>query len=747
MGNNQDESYRFSPFKQAPMLKYALLMMMGISLGRFLEEHTTSTLWTWLSLASIFLMAIAYYWGRHRPKTRSFTFFFGALSIIWTMSGLYCLHVEQTVVKWEHGEKTWTLQVKAIDKVLENAVSIEAEIVGETAPYSGKMVRARLIEGNVDSLLPGSTLAVYGEITRPALSGNPGDFDYAAYLLTHHISGTLYAEPGRWDILSHTSGNDWHARLLRFRQTLITQYFSQLEFKEAAILSALTLGDKAYLDNDIREAFTETGTSHILALSGLHLSIIFALINLLFLRYFRKRGTQLAANSLALLLLWIFVVMAGMPLSLVRAACMFSLLQIGVALMRSHSATFNNLSTAAVLILLFDPLALFDISFQLSFSAVAGILLCNQYIWSRLRSDDSEEWRKRKIKLAKEGKDSLLVRIKLYLHIPTILHNLCRNWILPFCYVSIGAQLGTLPLTLYYFHLFTPYALLANVIVIPSAYILLGGSFLFLLTPIEEVRHLTVQVLDGTLRGMTSGLNRIGSWPGATVYLYPTTLTLVALTILVFLLFAISVEKRYYIRKKLIFASSLCILATIGSGIWQSAFGNVKSEIIIYRLKRATAVHFIASKNKSYIVSSLPADSLRLALTNVQNNFFAPKDINYPLYIPDTSWHDKDIVASNNYYNFQGTTLYILNKNITTTSKHPLTPDVLLVCRGCTMDCSDILRTFSPQMVVLDNTLPYYLYEKWKEFSHNTHRPIHDLRRDGAYILPTKNKTISKQKK
>lgn len=245
-----------------------------------------------------------------------------------------------------------------------------------------------------------------------------------------------------------------------------------------AIVSAMTLGDKSMLSREIRTDFSSTGASHVLALSGLHLSILYFLLSFVLPR--RRWRWLVAGVSLALI--WSYAFLVGMSTSIVRAALMLSVFVVA-RLMNRPSLSLNSLAFAALVIVLANPSSVFEISFQLSFMAVLSIIT----VFPALYNLFSDEF--------------------------LLTHRLFRIlW--SFVLVSVAAQLGTAPLILHYFGTFPTYFLLTNCIVIPAAYIIVGGGMLMLL----HIFPTTIaSLLSFVVVKVRLGLSFISSLPGATV--------------------------------------------------------------------------------------------------------------------------------------------------------------------------------------------------------------------------------------
>ena len=271
-----------------------------------------------------------------------------------------------------------------------------------------------------------------------------GDFDYGMYLRRQRIVGTAWAHRGNWQIVGHRARSSIQAMAQRCQHALHEQYQKMgITGKELGILSALTLGYREELDKSVQRSFSASGAMHVLAVSGLHTGIVWGIIMwMLTLGGWRKplyeaKGKRWLLGGILLLLLWIYAFITGLSPSVMRSALMLSFWEL-TYLMGRHTSRWNPILAAAVIILLINPLALWSVSFQLSFAAVIGIMVIASWMQqhTRLRSG----WSK---------------------------------YIGGLLMVSIGAQLATMPLTLYYFGQTSNYFALTNLIVVPMAFVVL----------------------------------------------------------------------------------------------------------------------------------------------------------------------------------------------------------------------------------------------------------------------------------
>lgn len=271
-----------------------------------------------------------------------------------------------------------------------------------------------------------------------------GDFDYGRYLRMQGLVGSAWANRRHWQQIGHEPLRGLRATAEKCQRGLHQQY-EQLGVREPelGILSALTLGYREELDKHVQQSFSAAGAMHILAVSGLHTGIVWGLIVwLLTLGGMAKplceqRVWQTILTTMTLIALWTYAFVTGLSPSVMRSALMVTIVEVGW-LFRRNVVGMNTLAAAAVIILLIRPLTLWSVSFQLSFAAVASLILVGSWLQQH-----------------------------------TILRGKLRQYIGGLLIMSFAAQIGTLPLTLHYFGQTSNYFALTNLVVIPVAFVLL----------------------------------------------------------------------------------------------------------------------------------------------------------------------------------------------------------------------------------------------------------------------------------
>lgn len=327
-------------------------------------------------------------------------------------------------------------------------------------------------------LAPHTTVLSCAELEEFDRIDTAADFDYGAYMASKDIFASAYVPACDWKVVTHGPTPIMQATLDRLRcytRTALGQV--GLDSTEMATASALIMGDKQLLESDQRDSYARAGALHVLAVSGLHVGIIYMFIGRLFffLRRWRYVHVMIIVTGI-----WGYAFFTGASPSVLRSATMFSFLAVGQAIGRGGSS-LNLLAASAILLIAVEPTIILQVGFQLSYAAVAAIII----LFPGLQNWVTSRW--------------WLVN---------------KLWSLTA--VSIAAQLGTFPLSVYYFHQFPNYALFTNLIVIPCATLALIAGILLLVTwrtpCIPEVLGCA---LDGILSFMNERVAQVASMPGA----------------------------------------------------------------------------------------------------------------------------------------------------------------------------------------------------------------------------------------
>ncbi|MDR2804436.1 MAG: ComEC family competence protein [Dysgonamonadaceae bacterium] len=380
----------------------------------------------------------------------------------------------QKQAEWELPAKSYWYQAIIIDEPVNKPktrmckIRITAAEKAVQAIVAGKKAHIYLPKDSLSqTLTAGKGLLFYGQL-EPA----------PPYLKKRSVAATGFIRKNHWNVQPDSvSRFSIRLKALSVRRILLHRLQSMIPDPDAcSIASALMFGYRNEVDDALMQAFRNIGAAHILAISGTHFAILFGMLYfLLSLIISNSRNGRRLKQGLLLPLAWIFAFLTGFSPSVVRATLMLTVWGIGEILGR-RAFTINTVAVTAFFMLVFYPLYLFDVGFQLSFMAVISILLLNPYLMALYES-----------------------------------RNPALRYLWGLICVSISAQAGVLPLSAYYFHQFPLLFLLTNICVLPLASLLLFlipvslllhslfGSIEWLLYPLNRSLHFfisTVQSLD-----------------------------------------------------------------------------------------------------------------------------------------------------------------------------------------------------------------------------------------------------------
>lgn len=305
---------------------------------------------------------------------------------------------------------------------------------------------------------------------------NPGSFDAEYYYGTHHYIGRAFIasncikKTGTRENLS-VFFSKWQDKIGRNLKSWLPESVS-------GIGVALLLGNKADIDQEVLDSFSNTGAMHVLAVSGLHVGIILIIFRYI-LGFFSRWISRKQAILFSVVLIWGFGLLSGASPSVIRAVVMFSILALGQLLSRKNNG-MNNLLLSAIVLLMYDPSYLFDIGFQLSYVALIGIILFQKPIYNLLRFN--KKW---------------------------------LDWLWKGSAVGIAATIATTPFMLYWFHQFPNYFLLSNIVVMLLGFIVLLCLIILVFTAwIPYFNMLIIFLTVLSLQALVVGIQYADEIPG-----------------------------------------------------------------------------------------------------------------------------------------------------------------------------------------------------------------------------------------
>jgi competence protein ComEC len=585
----------------------------------------------------------------------------------------------------------------------------------------------RIVSGNLlvylpkDSLTPppqyGDLIAVKSKIQEIKPPMNPDAFNFKNYW--HHQNIHYQSFVRRTEdvkILSANRGNPISHFALKaqayFLQILKTHLKTEREY---AVGSALLLGYRDAVTEDVRTAYIETGSMHILAVSGMHIVLIFNGLGWL-LAFYRSGSRQWrwTKTGFLILLIWAFAVLTGLSASVVRAAMMSTLLAIAKAWSRRVNI-YNVLAASAFLLLLANPYWLFDIGFQLSYLAVVGILFFYPRLRPLLPSFD------------------LVLDKKKKLSPFTVWITAAKNSLPDALAIGLAAQFVVTPISLYYFHQFPSYFWLSSIFaVLVSTVALYAGILLFVCNGLSILASLIGSFFFWTiwiLNEIVFGLQKLplsilgGFWLPAWV---------VILIYGLYFLIAIALASR---RLRLLYYP--LSIATLLSVIY--AFSEInkreQNQIIVYHIYRNSLVDIVCGKNVLALTHFISDDMainkpLQMASENCRSRL---KINNLEKSLFDVPVKNNFFILKNRVCQFGVFKMAILDRLPETPLDLPL--NAVLLHANPRFSIEALQKKLQFDKLIFDGSNAVFQVEKWKEECHHLGIDYHDTAEKGAWIL------------
>lgn len=520
---------------------------------------------------------------------------------------------------------------------------------------------------------------VFTEIAEPL---NPYGFNYKKYLQQQQIHHQIYGD------------NSQFLRLTRTKQTVrgiatsirekITKSLIQYGFKndELAVVNALLLGQRQNLTSELQQSYIGAGAIHILAISGLHIGIILLILTAVFkpLHYF-KHG-KLAASIIIITILWMYAIIAGLSASVVRAVAMFTAIAIAMQVNRP-SNVYKNLVISMFFLLLFNPYYLFEVGFQLSYLAVFSI------VW---------------------------IQPKLYHFWKPKFWFLDKTWQL--LTVSAAAQIGVLPLSLYYFHQFPGLFFVSNLVIIPVLGIILtAGIIIMALSVLQIAPQFLVDAFIFVIRQM----NHFVAWIANQEYFIIQQISmsfLLMVSFYVLLFFGLKwTEKKVFYRFSLVLISIVMLQAVF---IYEKYGIQSTNEFIVFNQSKATTV---GKRTGNTIRFDTSADSLKTN-TNFKTAYLVGAGL-------DEIWPSEKI---KNLYHLNDETILIVD-SLGIYKLNSVKPTIVILRHSPKINLERLLKYLNPRIIIADGSNYKSYLEDWEQTCLKNKTPFHNTLQKGAFIL------------
>jgi len=554
---------------------------------------------------------------------------------------------------------------------------------GKWLSVKGKLLLYFSKEEKNRVLKQGDHLLIHQSLQPIGSNSNPGAFNYAAYLARNNIYHRLFLRSNQYQRID-TSQISWGLQTTQIVLSVLRKYIPGKQ--EQAIAEALLIGYTFDLEDELLEAYSRTGVIHVIAISGMHLGLVYGLLLLLTSPFKKIRSIRWIRPVVLLVALWSFSLLVGAGASVLRAAVIFSFMILGEWLQRKNNP-FNSLAASMFCLLCFNPFYLWDVGFQLSYTAVAGIMVFTRPIYR-------------------------------FWYIPNKVFRYCWQLLV----VTCSAQVFTLPVVLYHFHQFPNLFMITNLVVVPlSGLILYGCILLLIISPFSLAAQYLGKIFQIVLQWMNRFIGYAEQLPFAiTDHIQINAAQITCYFLLVFFLcrWIIIKQNRY------LFYSFACIC--IGLSIYAHRHIQIrqKNRLIVYHLPgNAVMEIFGAGKYISIGKQEQLNATLRMrSSTHTRMGGFKQKVVFFP---------DQFLVLSVNKF----TAAWLSAAPSSKTGNAPMEVDVLVLQNSPTVTIAYLQQLFKARLYVWDSNNSLWKIRKWKKEADSLHLRHHSVPEQGAFVM------------
>lgn len=539
---------------EVPFVRLVLPLIGGILTQHYFNPFSTTLLIFAILILFLLLLFTRYFIGSWTKR-----WIFGlTLNFLLVFIGCLLVSVKRPEVNIKpNSNYTMLLRLTEPPVAGTNSVKVKAEII-DIKPFSDLdspkpvLLYFLLSDSASQALSYGDILALSGNLREFSEPPNPYQFNLKRYM---HLLGIVYyirVSQGYWEKVGSNPNKIFKLAFNAQNYVIKTLKGYGIGGQELAVISALMLGYKSLLDDEIRKVYSSVGAMHILAVSGLHVGLIFGLAVMIVALLPKRRYWMGIRLAIALAVLWGYAVITGLSPSVCRATIMFSLFAIGqTATLKTNG--YNTLAAAAFVLLASNPFMLFNVGFQLSFAAVLSIVFFHPIIYNLTKP-----------------------QFKIIDYLWSLLS------------VSAAAQILTLPLTLYYFGQFPVVFLVTNLIAIPLATIVLYLSLVTVtFSIIEQLGLLFAKVLGFTTWLLNSGLKLIDTIPFSSIGSIFFTSWQAILLFLSTLMLSVYLVNR---RKSFLQLSFISLIGVLAIGAVHLLRVKNRAELVVFPVPKSSVI-------------------------------------------------------------------------------------------------------------------------------------------------------------
>lgn len=547
-------------------------------------------------------------------------------------------------------------------------------------------------------LVFGDVISFRSKLAIPKAPLNPGEFDYGNYLMQSNINYTTYIAANKWKLIDYHPYNNIIAIAGKIRQNILTLLSENgLSGDNYAVAAAVLLGYDDFMENDLKQDYIMAGAMHILCVSGLHVGIIYLVINFLLSFLHNNRFNNILKGILLLLSVWTYATITGLSPSVQRASLMITIFIVGNMINRNRD-TYNTLAISALILLLINPQLIFNVGFQLSYVAVLGIITFHQPIYKLI-----------------------------------FINNTVVDKIWSITVLSFSAQLATFPLAIYYFNFFPPWFWLTNLFTFPLSFLIIATGLLFVLT---SWIPFIPQFVGWTLSGMIYLLNYVVGYVKFLPFsgidnIYTSMPMLVLIYTLILTTYIIFKNK----NPKLFMPLVLTIVLILGLNTYNKSRILNQKKLVIYSINKHSAYDFINGNQHVLLIdSTLTSSSLNYQLKNSRTKW-GIDDANHVIPTSDTIINNM-VRLSDNFILFEDMIILLTDGNeIYYPTKSKLELDLVIISGKKKPNVKQLLSVFDFKKVVIDSSVPRWNQKSIAAMFKAKGISCHNVNKEGALVI------------
>ena len=523
----------------------------------------------------------------------------------------------------------------------------------------------------------GTHLLVNGIVFRNKAPSNPNLFDYGKYLENQEIYAQIYPKK---IVLGGNESSLW-SLFSNFREKIISNLEqSAISTKELNVLNALILGQQQDIAPEILKDYQYAGAVHVLSVSGLHVGFIMLFLTFLLKPISNSKRGSVFKLCIIILSLWSFAVLTGLSPSIVRSATMFSFLTIGIHIQRTVNI-YHTLLVSMLLILLFKPSFLYDVGFQLSYLALFFI------IW--LQPILSSIWEP---------------------------NNKIISYFWDIITVSFAAQIGTLPLSIYYFHQFPGLFFITNLLILPLLGVIMAvGVVAILIATIDTVPYFIAKIVEILIRLLNTIIHFVANFDAFVITNISFSKEMLISSYVIIILIILWMKKPEFKRLAMGIISIIILQILF---IYQKQQTLKKEELIVFHISKNT----IITERIGNAVTIYSTDSI---LKNLTSNMVVQS------YLIGNFCQMKSKKPLQNLMYFKSKKVLIIDSSCVYTKA--IKPDILVLIQSPKLNIERLLQTYNPKEIIVDGSNYKTYVRLWEATCRKEKIPFHYTNEKGFY--------------